>query len=312
MSAKKSQTASRRLRARPQPKTLDREGLDQMARRRCLMVLDVLSGQKAVTEVIEAEKISRGTYYNLEERALAAMLAALTPGSEAPEGTPSKRIGALEQKVAELERQKRRGERLLLLTRKIVKPGRCDDGRAPALGEGWAKAFAGLPTKKAPPRRADPDDRWRGRALSWERSLSRAGAERRSGDGEAEEPTYTPSPGCRGSRRYRTVIQVLLEADDERQGRKLGLSRNRFQTLVHQGVEGDRGPETEAANKSPRLETERAPREERSAAPRERAPQHEDGRIEKMLGCERLLRSSPSLTTRASARGRTSRRGQDR
>ena len=152
MSAKKSQTASRRLRARPQPKTLDREGLDQMARRRCLMVLDVLSGQKAVTEVIEAEKISRGTYYNLEERALAAMLAALTPGSEAPEGTPSKRIGALEQKVAELERQKRRGERLLLLTRKIVKPGPMTTtaGR-PRSTKAGRKPSRSSPTKKAPP-----------------------------------------------------------------------------------------------------------------------------------------------------------------
>ena len=95
-----------------------------MARRRCLMILSVLSGERPVTDVIEEAQISRGHYYNLEERALRAMLLALMPGNET-EGaeTPAKRIAELEQKVADLERQKRRGERLLLLTRKVIKTG---------------------------------------------------------------------------------------------------------------------------------------------------------------------------------------------
>lgn len=95
-----------------------------MARRRCLMVLSVLSGERPVTDVIEEAKMSRGTYYHLEERALRAMLNALTPGTDSSQAeTPAKRIEELERKVGQLERDKRRSERLLMLTRKVVKPG---------------------------------------------------------------------------------------------------------------------------------------------------------------------------------------------
>jgi hypothetical protein len=116
---------SRPLRKRPTPRwLLEKEELDAMARRRCLAVLSVLSGEKPVTEAIAELEISRGTYYQWEERALAAMLASLSPGSEAQAASaPAERIAELEQKVASLERDKRRSERLLLLTRKVVKAG---------------------------------------------------------------------------------------------------------------------------------------------------------------------------------------------
>jgi hypothetical protein len=72
--------------------------------------------------VIEEAEISRPMYYQLEERALRAMLVALTPGASEPGATePAKRIAELEQKVTQLEADKRRGERLLLLTRKVLK-----------------------------------------------------------------------------------------------------------------------------------------------------------------------------------------------
>jgi hypothetical protein len=115
----------RPTRARPTPSWLiERQDLDEMARRRCMMILSVLSGERAVTEAIEEAKISRGTYYQLEERALKAMLAALLPGGEAaPSESPVRRIAELEAKLGTLERDKRRSERLLLLTRKLVRPG---------------------------------------------------------------------------------------------------------------------------------------------------------------------------------------------
>ncbi len=116
-----------KMRARGTPRWLATRELDEMARRRCLMVLSVLSGERAVTDVLEEAQISRGTYYNLEERALRAMLAALAPSTvQSPEGiaeSPAKRIEELEAKVTQLEREKRRGERLLLLTRKVVRSG---------------------------------------------------------------------------------------------------------------------------------------------------------------------------------------------
>ena len=114
----------RRRRRRPVPKWLKAKELDQIARSRCLMVLSVLSGETPVTDAIRQAKISRGTYYQLETRALEAMLVALNPlASRAETGAAdlsaaTARIGELEAQVKALEQDRRRGRRLLLLTRK--------------------------------------------------------------------------------------------------------------------------------------------------------------------------------------------------
>ena len=133
---------SRKARARPTPRwLLNQADLDEIARRRCLMVLSVLSGHRPVTEAIAEVSISRQMYYQLEERALRAMLAALAPGASDEvtsrgEGS-TRRIAELEAKVEQLERDKRRGERLLLLTRKLM--------------QGPMKTGAGRPPKSASP-----------------------------------------------------------------------------------------------------------------------------------------------------------------
>lgn len=98
-----------------------------MARRRTLTVLSVLSGEKAVTDAVAEAQISRQLYYLLETKALHAVLRAMTPGAE-PTGTPGadgylKRISELEEQVKRLQQDKRRNERLLFLTRKVVKKG---------------------------------------------------------------------------------------------------------------------------------------------------------------------------------------------
>jgi hypothetical protein len=99
-----------------------------MARRRALLVLSVLSGEKAVTDAIEEAGISRPLYYQLETKALQAMLRALAPGNSDSTGTPGadgmlRRISELEEQVKHLAQEKRRCERLLFLTRKVVKKG---------------------------------------------------------------------------------------------------------------------------------------------------------------------------------------------
>jgi hypothetical protein len=119
------------LRHRPRPTPsflLEQQDLDDIARRRCLMILNVLSGQTPVTDAITGTDISRQNYYQLEERALRAMLRALTPGQElapitGPDPQQARRIAELEGKLRELEQDKRRHERLLFLTRKVVAPG---------------------------------------------------------------------------------------------------------------------------------------------------------------------------------------------
>lgn len=138
-----TQAAGRRKhRPRPTPKWLQTEELDAIARSRCLMVLSVLSGETPVTDAIRQAKISRGTYYQMETRVLKAMLAALNPlASSSASGTPdlsaaTARISQLETQVKTLEQDKRRTQRLLLLTRKSM--------RSPVT-TGWR----GRPPKKA-------------------------------------------------------------------------------------------------------------------------------------------------------------------
>lgn len=118
----------RKHRRRPTPKWLEKsQELDAIARSRCLMVFSVLSGEKPVTDAIGEAKISRGTYYQLETRALNAMLAALNPLAAASEnGRPelsaaAARIEELQGRIARLEQDKRRTQRLLLLTRKSIR-----------------------------------------------------------------------------------------------------------------------------------------------------------------------------------------------
>jgi hypothetical protein len=125
-----------------------------MAKRRCLLVLSVLSGERPVSDVIEEAEISRPMYYQLEERALQAMLLALTPGANEPGSSePTKRIAELEQKVAQLEADKRRGERLLLLTRKVMKgPMKLAVGR-PRKMEAVSSASAGRRRSRAYPKK---------------------------------------------------------------------------------------------------------------------------------------------------------------
>jgi hypothetical protein len=98
-----------------------------MAQRRCLLVLSVLSGEKTVTTAIEELQISRPFYYQLETKALLAMLRSLAPGADGAtnpdEATPARRIAELEREVARLEREKRRAERLWSLAKRIVPTG---------------------------------------------------------------------------------------------------------------------------------------------------------------------------------------------
>jgi hypothetical protein len=91
------------------------------------MLLSVLSGEVPVTDAIVQAKISRATYYQLETRALQAMLAAMNPlaGNSGTAGADvsaaMSRIEQLERLVKHLEQDKRRSQRLLLLTRKSIR-----------------------------------------------------------------------------------------------------------------------------------------------------------------------------------------------
>lgn len=147
--AAKSDETSKRARStrkRPMPRWLrEQQDLDEMGRRRCLMILSVLSGEKAVSDAIAEAQISRQMYYQLEEKALAAMLRAVSPGATSEDAPPAgavKRAQELETKVSKLEADKRRAEHLLLLTRKLM-------------GRGPLKTTAGRKTSKVSKMRTD-------------------------------------------------------------------------------------------------------------------------------------------------------------
>jgi hypothetical protein len=122
------ETSRRRNRPRPTPTWLkEQKDLDEVARRRCLLLLAVLSGELPVTDAIQQAGISRGLYYQLESKALQAMLQAMLPSSVAEGTTPleglQRRVAELEDKLKKAEQERRRAERLLFLTRKVVRPG---------------------------------------------------------------------------------------------------------------------------------------------------------------------------------------------
>src|SRR5688572_15259189 len=96
--------------------------LQGVARSRCLMVLSVLSGERSVSDAVREAKISHNMYYQLERRALNAILTALHPHAVwAQRGALKERIGQLEAQVKRLAQQKRRSDRLLLLMRKSLR-----------------------------------------------------------------------------------------------------------------------------------------------------------------------------------------------
>ena len=137
---------------------------DEIAKRRVLMLLSVLSGEKPVTEVIAEYRISRPTYYQQETKALQAMLEALTPGRNGPKG-PSKvddllrRVEQLQAKLEAAQRKERRTQRLLHLTRKMVKPGSVTTGQkrrsrrrsSTTTGNGSSTTCEPKPTSKTKP-----------------------------------------------------------------------------------------------------------------------------------------------------------------
>jgi len=125
-------------RSRPTPRWLTKKtDLDAVARNRVLLVLAVLSGEKPVSTAIEESGISRGFYYQLETKAINAMLLALAPGSDgdaSPDATSlHQRIKQLTAKVARAEQAQRRAERLLFVQRKLTNtaPVKTHRGRPP-------------------------------------------------------------------------------------------------------------------------------------------------------------------------------------
>ncbi|HEX4450799.1 MAG TPA: hypothetical protein VH143_08025 [Kofleriaceae bacterium] len=144
--------------------------LDAVARNRVLLVLAVLSGETPVSTAVEASGISRGFYYQLETKALNAMLLALAPGSDgnaSPDATGlHHRIKELTEKVERAEQAQRRAERLLFMQRKLTSSGpvKTHRGRPPTNPtrstptgrRSWRSSMTTKPTPKKNPPNGSP------------------------------------------------------------------------------------------------------------------------------------------------------------
>lgn len=194
------ETSTRARRSRPTPRWLDRTpDLDQVAKNRVLLVLSVLSGEKPVTSAIEESGISRGFYYQLETKALNAMLLALAPGADgeaSPDATGlHHRIEQLEAKLAKAEAAQRRAERMLFLARKLTGPGP-------------VKTHRGRPPKTTTPSTRGGPRSWRSSTMTTRPPSKKASTRpstRRpdsspSGIPSADGATAAPSAGNENSR----------------------------------------------------------------------------------------------------------------
>jgi len=113
------------------PKMIENSDKDDVAKQRTLMILEVLSGRLPVSDAIQKWSISRAAYYQLESRALRAMLDALTPGETktGPSPDPDKILAAVQEKVERLEQDKRRLERLLSVTTRVIEGSKATGGK---------------------------------------------------------------------------------------------------------------------------------------------------------------------------------------
>ena len=154
----------RKRRSRLTPRWLtDKPDLDEVARNRVLMFLSIISGEKTVTAAIEETGISRNLYYQLETKALNAMLLALAPGAEGDPSTDAAgyrhRISELELKLQQAEQAQRRSERLLHLHRKMTpsgplksrrgRPPKTPTSSTPAGRRGWRSSTTAIAEKKS-------------------------------------------------------------------------------------------------------------------------------------------------------------------
>ena len=98
------------------------EGLesDEASKKRVWALLQVLSGQMGVSEAAKAVQISSPRYYQLEKKALSAMLMAMSPTQG--RGQPMERLQKLQERSVALEQENARQKQLLRMAKRLWGP----------------------------------------------------------------------------------------------------------------------------------------------------------------------------------------------
>ncbi len=100
---------------------------DEASKKRVWTVLQVLSGQMGISEAAKAAQISPNRYYQLEQKAVHAMLLAMSPTQG--RGQPMQRLQKMEKRSVALEQENARQKQLLRMARKLWGPMAETDGR---------------------------------------------------------------------------------------------------------------------------------------------------------------------------------------
>jgi hypothetical protein len=116
-----SKSPSRTARAKRSPggSSLGRQASAD-ARRRAAAVLEVLGGERTPAQAAGALGVSVPRYYLIEQRALAALVAACEPAMRGRRATPQRQIAALERQIERLSRDSARYQSLARLAQRTL------------------------------------------------------------------------------------------------------------------------------------------------------------------------------------------------
>ena len=122
---------SQRRGKRPGTAPTPRDGASAKARRQAAAILEVLAGMRRPSEAAQVLGISLPRYYQLEQRALAGLVAACEPAPRGPRQDLQRQLAKLEREKQRLARDCDRqqalvrvAQRSLGLTLLAVKPGK--------------------------------------------------------------------------------------------------------------------------------------------------------------------------------------------
>ena len=90
------------------------------AKRKAAVILEVLAGARSTGEAAEALKVSSNRYYQLESRALQALVTACEPRPKGPGLSPEKELAKVRRKVDRLEQDLARYQALARVTQRAV------------------------------------------------------------------------------------------------------------------------------------------------------------------------------------------------
>lgn len=119
------------------------------ARRRAAVVLEVLAGVRTPGEAASALGLAVPRYYQIEQRALAGLVAACEPAVRGRQATPQRQVAALERQIERLSRDSARYQSLARLAQRSLGVTPVASSRPDSKPSGGKKRRQRRPTVRA-------------------------------------------------------------------------------------------------------------------------------------------------------------------